>query len=211
MFFHKRSAILVALLAGLLVSSSYAAGPTFSVSFPKSRSEKPLDGRIFLLLSTDPSAEPRMQIDDSVRTQMMFGMDVDAMHPGQAVIWTIRPMGIPFAACATCRRETTTCRRCCIATKPSTAPTATRSSCPWTAAKGSTGTSRPAISTPLRARSRWDRPPDGRDRARPGNPAHPAAAGHPLHPAHQDSERAADQVLGAAHVPQRQRAGARGI
>ena len=42
MFLHKCSAILVALLAGVLVSPAHAASPTFSVSFPKSRSEKPL-------------------------------------------------------------------------------------------------------------------------------------------------------------------------
>ena len=96
MFFHKRSAILVALLVGLLVSAlSHAAGPSFSVSFPKSRSEKPLDGRIFLLLSNDPSAEPRMQIDDSVRTQMMFGMDVDGMKPGQTVVVDDSANGYP--------------------------------------------------------------------------------------------------------------------
>ena len=86
MFLHKRGGILVVLITGLLVSASFshASGPSFSVSFPKSRSEKPLDGRIFLLLSNDPSAEPRMQINDSVRTQMIFGVDVDGMRPGQA-------------------------------------------------------------------------------------------------------------------------------
>jgi hypothetical protein len=98
MLFHTRSAILIALITGLLVfaSPSYAAGPTFSVSFPKTRSEKPLDGRIFLLLSTDPSAEPRMQIDDSVRTQMIFGMDVDGMQPGHAVVVDDSAAGYPI-------------------------------------------------------------------------------------------------------------------
>ena len=77
-------------------SFAHAAGPTFSVSFPKARSGKPLDGRIFLLLSTDPSAEPRMQIDDSVRTQMMFGMDVDGMQPGQTVTVDDSANGYPI-------------------------------------------------------------------------------------------------------------------
>ena len=42
MFFHKRSVILVALLTGLLFSGhlAHAAGPSFSVSFPKARSEQ---------------------------------------------------------------------------------------------------------------------------------------------------------------------------
>jgi len=97
MVFHKRGAILVTFISGLLLSVPLAdaAGPTFSVSFPQSRSAQPLDGRIFLLLSTDPSAEPRMQIDDSVRTQMMFGMDVNGMQPGQAVVVDDSANGYP--------------------------------------------------------------------------------------------------------------------
>jgi len=98
MLFSKRSVIFLALMAGILISASfsYAAGPSFSVSFPKARSEKSLDGRIFILLSNDPSAEPRMQIDDSVRTQMMFGMDVDGMKPGQAVVVDDSANGYPI-------------------------------------------------------------------------------------------------------------------
>ena len=87
MFFHRPSGVLIALFTGFLVASfSHPAGPSFSVSFPRDRSEKPLDGRIFLLLSNDPSAEPRMQIDDSVRSQMIFGVDVDGLQPGQTVV-----------------------------------------------------------------------------------------------------------------------------
>src|ERR1700690_828927 len=96
--FSRRRSVLVALVTGLLLSAcfSHASGPSFSVSFPKSRSEKVLDGRIFLLLSNDPSPEPRMQIDDSVRTQMIFGMDVDGMRPGQAVVVDASASGYPI-------------------------------------------------------------------------------------------------------------------
>jgi hypothetical protein len=62
-----------------------ADGPEFSVSFSKNRSAQPLDGRVFVLLSTDPSQEPRMQIDLSVKTQIIFGVDVDGLAPGQAI------------------------------------------------------------------------------------------------------------------------------
>ncbi len=98
MFLRRRSVVPVALITGLLVSASfsYASGPSFSVSFPKSRSEKPLDGRIFLLLSNNPSAEPRMQIDDSVRTQMIFGVDVEGMQPGQFVVVNDSAAGYPI-------------------------------------------------------------------------------------------------------------------
>ena len=98
MFSPKRSVALIALIAGFFVSAprARAAGPVFSVSFPKMRSDKPLDGRIFLLLSTDPSAEPRMQIDDSIRTQMIFGTDVEGMQPDQAVLVDDSAAGYPI-------------------------------------------------------------------------------------------------------------------
>ena len=98
MFFHRPSGVLIALIIGFLVSASFshAAGPSFSVSFPRDRSEKPLDGRIFLLLSNDPSAEPRMQIDDSVRSQMIFGVDLEGMQPGQTVVVDEFAAGYPI-------------------------------------------------------------------------------------------------------------------
>jgi hypothetical protein len=68
----------------------------FSISFTKARSEQPLDGRLLLLLSTDPSAEPRMQIGESPRTQMVFGMDVEAMRPDQPVTVAQSAFGYPL-------------------------------------------------------------------------------------------------------------------
>src|ERR1700723_3888311 len=57
-----------------------------SVSFPAAQSAKALDGRLLLLLSNDPSEEPRMQIDDTPRSQMVFGVTVDGLKPGQSVV-----------------------------------------------------------------------------------------------------------------------------
>src|SRR5215813_1496436 len=70
-------------------------GPQFLVSFPKERSAQPLDGRILLLLSTDESAEPRMQISISYKTQMVFGSDVDQLEPGKAVTMDDAAFGYP--------------------------------------------------------------------------------------------------------------------
>ena len=67
----------------------------FSVSFTKAHGDQPIDGRLLLLLSTDPSAEPRMQIADSPSTQMVFGMDAEAMRPGQPVIVDDSAFGYP--------------------------------------------------------------------------------------------------------------------
>ena len=63
-----------------------AVGQSFSVSFPKDVSAQALDGRVLLVLSTDPSDEPRNQIDDTPRTQMVFGVTVDGWKPGEATV-----------------------------------------------------------------------------------------------------------------------------
>jgi hypothetical protein len=72
-----------------------AAAQTFSVSFSPERSAQPLDGRVLLLLSTDPSEEPRMQIDDTPHSQIVFGITVDGLRPGQPVIVDDSASGYP--------------------------------------------------------------------------------------------------------------------
>src|ERR1700722_18678623 len=66
-----------------------------SVSFPDARSGKALDGRALLLLSNDPSEEPRMQIDDTPRSQIVFGVTVDGLKPGQGVAVDDSAAGYP--------------------------------------------------------------------------------------------------------------------
>ncbi len=104
--FHRSRPILIAALCSSILTfsaqSTFSAPPPdgkvqFSISFPKERSAHPLDGRMLLLLSTDPSAEPRMQIDLSAKTQIVFGVDVDALAPGQpAVINDSNAFGYPI-------------------------------------------------------------------------------------------------------------------
>jgi hypothetical protein len=73
-----------------------ATAPAFSVSFPQTRSDKPIDGRLLLILSSDPSDEPRMQINDTPKTQIIFGVDVDGMQPAQAQIVDSSAAGYPI-------------------------------------------------------------------------------------------------------------------
>ncbi len=92
--------------ASSLAASSASATPAtsvsditkvrFSVSFPSAQSKEAIDGRLLLVLSSDPSQEPRMQIDDSPRTQILFGVDVDAMKPGQQVMVDDSAAGYPI-------------------------------------------------------------------------------------------------------------------
>jgi hypothetical protein len=83
-------------LALLLLLPLAARGQTFSVSFPKEASPTPMDGRLLLVLSTDAGDEPRNQIDDTPRTQIVFGMNVDGWKPGQSVTVDDSASGYPI-------------------------------------------------------------------------------------------------------------------
>jgi len=75
-----------------------ASAQTISVLFPASRSAKPLDGRVLLLLSNDPGEEPRMQIDDTPRSQMIFGVTVDGWKSGERLAIGDNADGYPRAS-----------------------------------------------------------------------------------------------------------------
>ena len=70
--------------------------PRASISFAASASAQPLDGRVYLLLSTDSSDEPRMQINDTPRSQLIFGRDVEGLRPGQPALVDERADGYPI-------------------------------------------------------------------------------------------------------------------
>ena len=71
------------------------AGPRFTISFPESASKEPLDGRLLLLISTDNSKEPRLQISEDLSTQQLFGVDVDGLKPGQPATIDSTALGYP--------------------------------------------------------------------------------------------------------------------
>jgi len=72
-----------------------AGGLRFTVSFPAERSKTPLDGRLLLMISTDGSKEPRTQIDNSLKTQQIFGIDVEGFKPGASAVFDNRVFGYP--------------------------------------------------------------------------------------------------------------------
>jgi hypothetical protein len=80
----------------LLLFAPAAFAQSFSVSFPARLSAQPLDGRLLLVLSTDPSDEPRNQIDDSPRSQIVFGVTVDGWQPDRPQIVDSTAWGYPI-------------------------------------------------------------------------------------------------------------------
>ncbi len=58
------------------------AGLEVRILLPEGLADRPLDGRLLFLISTDDSAEPRFQIRDDNRTQQVLGQDVEGWMPG---------------------------------------------------------------------------------------------------------------------------------
>ena len=72
------------------------AAQSFTITFPKEVSAQPLDGRLLLCLSTDPSDEPRNQIDDTMRSQIVFGLTVDGWQPDKPAVVDATAWGYPI-------------------------------------------------------------------------------------------------------------------
>jgi hypothetical protein len=88
-------AILVTITRPSISSAASGSGSKFEIAFPRERSAQPLDGRLLLSLSTDPSEEPRMQINISPNTQMVFGIDVDGLAPDSIAVVDAEAYGYP--------------------------------------------------------------------------------------------------------------------
>ncbi len=73
------------------------AGPVFSVSFPPTDGLPPLSGRVILLLSKDLTREPRDHVspDEPLASPFIFGLNVEALAPGKAVVLDDRAFGWP--------------------------------------------------------------------------------------------------------------------
>jgi hypothetical protein len=69
---------------------------TFEVTLPADISKQPMDGRLLIMLSKNPSGEPRFQISDGQETQQIFGMDVDGWKPGTTIQLNTEAFGYPI-------------------------------------------------------------------------------------------------------------------
>jgi hypothetical protein len=100
--------IAVACLA--LASGQPAAqgGPfRFNVTLPAGAASTPIDGRLLVMVAKDPRAglsagatatvdEPRFQITDGPAGQLVFGIDVNGLKPGNAVTLDGAALGFPL-------------------------------------------------------------------------------------------------------------------
>jgi hypothetical protein len=67
---------------GLLLAAPLFAAPSVHVEYPAALEAGALDGRLLLLIATDDPREPRFQLEASVRTAQVFGVDVEGWRAG---------------------------------------------------------------------------------------------------------------------------------
>lgn len=91
---------LLALTIVIFSFSSFKPMPNLNLSFTivyeSDKSDKPLDGRMLLLLSKNDEKEPRFQINDGPTTQLVFGVDVEKLEAGKALVIDSKAFGYPI-------------------------------------------------------------------------------------------------------------------
>ena len=58
-------------------------------------SDEAQDGRLILILANNDNTEPRFQISDGLAAQLVFGIDVEGLKPGDEVVIDEEAMGFP--------------------------------------------------------------------------------------------------------------------
>jgi hypothetical protein len=82
-------------LALLLAASAKPPGLHFRVRFGPEQSKTALDGRLLVMLSTDDKQEPRLLIRDDLKSQQIFGLDVEGWKPGETAAVDGKTLGYP--------------------------------------------------------------------------------------------------------------------
>ena len=68
----------------------------FKISFSDRVCSTSLDGRLLLMVSNDSTSEPRFQISDGPNTQLIFGIDVNGLMPGEEATIDHKTFGYPL-------------------------------------------------------------------------------------------------------------------
>lgn len=92
--------ILVLPIAGNSNEKKSKAKLRFGISFPAELSKESFDGRMLLMISANDEAEPRFQINDGPDTQLIFGIDVEGLKPGELAMIDSDVFGYPVKSIA---------------------------------------------------------------------------------------------------------------
>ena len=68
-----------------------------TISFSEAVGAENLDGRLLLMLANNDQTEPRFQINDGLKAQLIYGKNVDGMAPNDKVVFNGEDFGFPIA------------------------------------------------------------------------------------------------------------------
>ncbi|QIE58227.1 hypothetical protein G5B37_01185 [Rasiella rasia] len=94
----KKFLLCIAIISTFLSCITVSTKPKLEivVQLSDSLTAESLDGRLLLMLSTNTEAEPRFQINDGLKTQLIFGKNVENLKPGDKVTFTENDFGFPI-------------------------------------------------------------------------------------------------------------------
>ena len=90
-------ALLTFALLLFTVAAHAQEAPRFQISFPASAHASPITGRIYLILATARTPEPRLQVGGFDSRTQFFGADVTQLAPAQPVTISTGTLGYPLA------------------------------------------------------------------------------------------------------------------
>jgi hypothetical protein len=91
---------LIICLSGCQSAEEKTSDIAIKVSFSDNVSSRAQDGRLLLMLSTNDEDEPRFQINSGLKTQVVFGMNVDGMAPNVEQTFDASNFGFPYTSLA---------------------------------------------------------------------------------------------------------------
>jgi len=86
----------LALIFATSLCKNQNTGQSFGIYFSEDQSKETLDGRMLLMISSNNDREPRFQISDGPNTQMIFGIDVNELQPGEMALIDKKVFGYPL-------------------------------------------------------------------------------------------------------------------
>jgi len=88
------------MLSGCQPATDKISKNQVAVSFAEDLNLQNLDGRLLLMFAKNNDTEPRFQINAGIKSQLIFGMNIETMTSGQQVIFDESVFGFPLSSLA---------------------------------------------------------------------------------------------------------------